>query len=190
MPTPLFPAFEKRISDAVDRIVQAQVDPWLFMSNGLELKTFDGRSISYSGILFDGSPREVFWSGYIQPFLEDLSISELTAGVVAAKERDVDGRELLAEIQGLLLSACSKIFSRMADVDRRLRGQGFPEAISLRNVESEIAGMSEFIDRHVHAELKTWQARPSYERWYDRNKFWVWVAGIILGMAGLAVQFL
>ena len=190
MTTPLLPTFEKRIGDATDLILRRQVDPWLFMSVGLSVTKLDGSPISYRGIKFEGSPRQVFWSSYIQPFLEHLATSEIAAGVSMARERGIDARQLLPEIQGLLLSAISKVFDRMADVDRRLRGDGFPDQVQLRSTQSERDIMAAFIDQHVQAELSMWRTRSSLQRWYDDNKALVWVIGSLLTLVGIVLPFL
>jgi hypothetical protein len=190
MTTPLLPTFEKRIADATTQILRRQIDPWIFMSEGLSVTKFDGSPISYRGIKFEGSPRLVFWSGYIQPFLEHLIISEIASGVSLAKERGVDAQQLLLEIQGLLLSATSKVFTRMADVDRRLRGEGFPDQVSLRSIQPERDSMAAFVDRHIQAELSMWRNKSSLQRWYDDHKALVWVIGSLLTLAGIVLPFL
>lgn len=77
--SPLNPIVEKRIDDATDGLLTRQVEPWLFLRQGLSLQRFDGRSIAYSGVEFEDSPRLVFWAGYIEPFLQDLVVKELAA---------------------------------------------------------------------------------------------------------------
>lgn len=190
MTSPLYPKFEKRIDDATLRLIRTQVEPWNFIQRRLKLQTFDGRTISYEGIGFEGSPRHVFWSRFIEPFLEDIVVNELTAAIASAKKCEVDARVLLPEVQGLLLSSCRRTLQRMADVDRRLLGQGFPESVPLRSIEREYAAMREFIEKHVQAELAMWKSRPAYELWYERNKFWVWAVGTVLAVASLTVKFL
>src|SRR5713101_7993173 len=125
MTSPLYPTFRKRVDDAVEQVIKRQVTPWSFLTAGppFRVKTFDGRQIAYEGVEFEGSPRTVFWSRYIEPFLEDLCISEITAAVSMAKDREVDARLLLPEVQGLLSAGFRKVYAHMADVDRRLRGK-------------------------------------------------------------------
>jgi hypothetical protein len=188
--TPLYPTFEKRIDDATSRIVTRQVEPWLFISHGLNVQRHDGRTIAYSGVDFSGSPRMVFWGGYIEPFLQHLVLEELKEARTLAKEREVNGREVLLEVKGLLTSAFHRVFARMADVDQRLRGSGYPSEVTLRPIAQEVARVQAFLDRHVQAELEMWKPRPSYEAWYDRNKFLIWVAGTVLTVVGLGMKFL
>ncbi len=190
MLSPLFPKFEKRISVATDQILRHQVDPWLLMSQGLTVKHFDGRPISYGGIRFEGSPRQVFWSGYIEPYLENMVITELSVGTALANERGVDVRELIPEIQGLLKSAIAKVLARMADVDRRLRGGGFPDQVPLRRTQSEFAHLVALIDIYAQAELQMANKSSTLQRWYDQNTAWVWVIGLLFSFIGILASFL
>jgi hypothetical protein len=184
--------FEKRINDATEVLLRKQVEPWIFLNTAhpFQVETFDGRNISYQGIGFEGSPRLVFWSRYIEPFLENLVVVEITAAVSAARDRRVDAKLLLPEIQFLLLSASRKVLNRMAQTDQRLLGKGDTQSVPLRSVEREISSMKEFIKKHILAELEMWKPKPWYEEWYERNKFWVWFVGILVAAASLVAKFL
>ena len=162
MATPLYPTFEKRIDDAVDQILHKQVDPWAFFNVGrpTQLMRFDGRSVGTIGgqaIAFEGSPREIFWSRYIEPFLEDLAVQEIDAAVTAAREREVDGKQLLLEVEGMLLSGCKKVFTRMAQIDQRLLGKGYPKSVPLRPIEDKYNPIKEFIETRIRAEIEMWR---------------------------------
>lgn len=126
---------------------------------------------------------------YIDPFLEALAIEEIDVAVSSAKERGVDATLLLPEVQGLLIAAVQKVFRQMAEIDRRLRGKGFPEKVSLRSTESEVNRLREFIEERIRSELAMWKPKWRVEEWYERNKFLVWLVGIIVAVAGLAVKF-
>ena len=192
MTTPLYPAFEKRIDDSVDRILKNQIDPWVFFNTGypLNLTGFDGRTIAYQGIEFEGSPRDVYWVRYIEPFLEELAVQQIALAVEEARNRKVDGRQLLLEIQGLLFSGCAKIFNRMAQIDQCLLGKGFPQSVPLRPIDQEYELMQNFIEKHICAELEMWKPDRRFETWYEHNKFLTWAIGILIGAAGLAVKYL
>ncbi|WP_234082912.1 hypothetical protein [Azonexus sp. R2A61] len=192
MTTPLYPTFRKRIEDATERIIRDQVTPWAFLTAGppFKVKQFSAREISYQGIGFEGSPRTIFWSRYIDPFLEALAIEEIEFAVASAKERRIDASLLLPEVQSLLNAAVQKVFREMAEIDRRLLGKGFPESVPLRSTDGEADQLGAFIDERVRCELAMWKPRSTVEEWYDRNKFWVWVVGIVVGVAGLLVKFL
>jgi hypothetical protein len=188
--TPLHPTFRKRIEDATERIIRDQVTPWAFLTAGppFKIKQFSGREISYQGIGFEGSPRTIFWGRYIDPFLEALAIEEIELAVSSAKERKIDATLLLPEVQSLLNAAVQKVFREMAGIDRRLLGKGFPETVPLRSTEGEAAQLSAFIEERVRCELEMWKPRSAVDEWYERNKFWVWLVGIVIGVAGLAVK--
>lgn len=190
MTTPLYPTFKKRVDEAFEQVIKQQVTPWSFMTAGppFNIKSFDGREITYQGIAFAGSPREVFWSRYIEPFLEHLCISEIEAAVLMSREQGVDARLLLPELQGLLSSGFRKVYENMANVDRHLRGKGFPNSVALRSVEPEIQYMDKFLDERTLAEIQLWKPKPWYEAWYEQHKFWIWLIGIVVGIASVLAK--
>src|SRR5882672_3682848 len=187
MATPLYPTFRKRVADAFERLIEQHVTRWSFMTAGspFRIKSFDGREIAYQGIEFEGSPREVFWSRYIEPFLEQLCISEIEAAVSLAREKGADARLLLTELQGLLSAGFKKVYERMADVDRRLRGKGYPNSVAVRSVELETQRMDKFLEERIMAEIEMWKPKPWFEAWHQRNKFWAWLIGVFLAVMGI-----
>lgn len=187
MTTPLYPTFKKRVDDAIEQLIKQQVTPWSFLTAGplFRIKSFDGRQIAYGGVEFEGSPRDVFWSHYIEPFLEELCISEIATAVSMARERGVDARLLLPEFRELLSSGIRKVYTRMADVDRRLRGKGYPDKVEPRSIEREVQAMNQFLDERILGEVAMWKPKPRLEGWYERNKFWVWLIGTLLIIASI-----
>ena len=155
----------------------------------MRVQTHDKRQISYEGVGFEGSPEHVFWSKYIEPFMEEISINEISAAVKMAEERNVDATLLLPEVEGLILAGVRKTFSEMAKIDQRLKGRGFPEKVPLRRTENEFQRMKEFVEVRIQAELKLWQPKSRLEQWYERNKSVVWIVGIILALATLYAKF-
>ncbi|MBK5283228.1 MAG: hypothetical protein JJE16_14235 [Nitrospiraceae bacterium] len=190
MTTPLYPTFRKRVDDAFEQLIKQQVTPWSFMTAGplFRIKSFDGREIAYQGVEFGGSPREVFWSRFIEPFIEQLCISEIEEAVSMAREKGVDARLLLPELQGLFSAGFRKVYEQMADVDRCLRGKGYPNSVALRSVDLENHRMNKFLDERIQAEIEMWKPKPWYEVWYERNKFWIWLIGIVVGVAGILAK--
>lgn len=188
MNTPLYPRLEKSIFDAMKAIHITQLDPWLQFPEGLSIKRFDGRLIQYSDIAYQGSPEQVFWSRYIEPFLEDLTLRQLSETVKLALEREVDARLALRETKNLLLSACRKTYRRMAEIDQQLRRDGSPESVQLRDLSSRNESMKAFIYKHYNAELKMLKQPGRMERWYGRNKAAVWILGVVF-TAGMGALF-
>lgn len=181
MTTPLYPTFQKRISDSFESLIKKQITPWVFLNTGkpMRIQKHDKSQISYETVGFEGSPEHVFWSRYIEPFMEEIVINEIPAAVKMAEERSVDARLLLPEVEGLLLAGIRKTFSEMAKTDQRLKGGGYPEKISMRPVENEFLIMKEFVTMHIQAELKLWQPKSKFEKWFERNQAIVWVVGSI-----------
>lgn len=190
--TPLYPTFEKRINDTTEQILRKQIEPWAFFNNAQPLRVtkFDGSVISYNGIIFDGSVGKVFWERYIDPFIENLVVTEFAFATASARERKVDGQLLLREVSGLLINSTEKIYKRMATIDQRLRGNGFPNSVPPRSIEFEVQRMKAFIEKHSNAEIEMWSAKSPFEEWFDRNKFWVWAIGTAIAIIGIASKIL
>ena len=182
MTTPLYPTFRKRVDDAIQLLISRQVTPWAFFNSGhpLRVKDFNQRDIAYEGIGFEGSPQRVFWTRYIEPFLEDLAIREIQAAVSLSREKNVDARHLLLEVEGLLIAGQYKVFAEMAEIDQRLRGKGFPHSVPVRSIDQETESVKAWIKEFVRSEIAMCQPRPWFETFYERNKFWIKFAGWLL----------
>jgi hypothetical protein len=191
-PTPLYPIFRKRVDDAIEQLIKQQVTPWASLPEGppFRIKKFDGGEIAYAGVEFEGSPRDVFWTHYIEPFLEKLCISEISDAVSMAREKDVDARLLLPEIQALLSGGFQRVYARMAVVDRRLRGKGFPDKVEPKSIEDEVWAMNQFLGERIRTEVAMCKPKSRRELWFERNKFLTWaipiLVAIILAIAGWA----
>ena len=186
MTTPALPTLNKRIADATDAIIKKQVTPWAFMPSGkpFKIQKHDGSLICYEGIHFEGSPRAVFWGRYIEPFIEEMVLQEIEQSMLFVKENNLDARQVLAEVQELLISSVNTIFQEMARIDQLLLGNGYPERIPLRPVAPEIEGMHAFIQEHIQAELAMWKQQPRLYAWWGKYKCWFKIlvgAGTIFG---------
>jgi hypothetical protein len=159
--SPLYPKLKLRIQKATDHLVQTKLQPWCLLSNGLNVTRSDGRTIAYSGCKYSGSPRTVFWSNYIEPFIKDLVVREISDASVLAEENALDAFLVLHEAGGLLRGASEKLFDQMAEIDRRLLGDGFPQKVPLRSVAHEKDVIGKFIDSHVEAEIRMFESRRS-----------------------------
>lgn len=188
--TPLYPTVEKRINDGVNDLIRKQITPWSFMTAGppFRIMRFDGSEIRYQGIEFEGSPRHVFWSGYIEPFLEHLCKIEVDEAISLAQEKDVDGEAVLSEVEELLVVGVKKIYSEMADVDQRLRGKGVPRSVERPSIDAKVSAMTQFICDHVSVEKEMLKTDAGLNSWYRRHPFWIWVIGLLVVIAGIVLQ--
>jgi hypothetical protein len=66
---------------------------------------------------------------------------------------------------------------------------GVPDKVGLRSIDREVSAMTQFLDERVRAELAMWKPKSPVEGWYERNKFWMWVIGIVLSIVGLWAKF-
>ena len=151
MASALWAQFDRDIGDATSAIIAAQVSPWAHLQSGgaLAVDRGDGTTIRFpAGKRYAGEPQQVFWNGYIEPFLERMVDAQLRAASAAAKAHDLDAAEIVGEVAELLAAAVRKVFDRMADIDRRLLGDGHADA-SLRTPRRELRGMEQYIDKHA-----------------------------------------
>lgn len=183
MATPLYPIIEKIVDDAWVKLDREQITPWAFMNAGpkFAVSDFYGKTISYQGILFEGSPRQVFWSRYIEPFLEDLAVKVVAETLRLTTEKKQDPRLCLPEAAGLLKSVARRAFERMADIDRRLRGRGFPQNVPLRSIASELGAVEAFIDRRVASELAMFRPKFWLNEFYNEHPFLFWLIALLVG---------
>jgi len=191
MTAPLYPTFQKRITDAFEQLIKNQVTPWCFLNSGksMRVKMHDQKKISYEGIGFEGSLEHVFWSRYIEPFMEELCINEIETAVKMAEKRNASAALLLPEVEGLLFSGVRKTFTEMSKIDQRLRGGGFPEKTPLRSIEKEYERMKIFIEVRIKSELEMWKPKSKLEAWYEKNGSVVCLVGVIVAIVGLYAKF-
>jgi len=152
LPTALWPQFDKAIGEATSALIAAQVSPWARLQSGqpLRVQRFDGSTIAYpAGTRYAGAAQAAFWRGYMEPFLEDLALAQLRAAAAAAKDVDADPAEVVADVAGLLNAACRKVYDRMADIDKRLLGDGYADAASGRGTRGEMRAMEAYIRKQA-----------------------------------------
>ena len=182
MTSPLHPIISKIIEDEWVKLDRNQITPWAFLTAGPQFscKDFYGKKIAYQGIGFEGSPRNVFWSRYIEPFLEDIverTVQE-TARLATDKQQSVS--EPLSEVSNLLKSVARRAYDRMVVIDQRLLGNGFPENVSCRNVDAEFASMANFIDQRVSAELAMTKRKFRINDLYNNHPFLFWFLALLV----------
>ena len=146
--TKLYQRSHMMVRELDSRLINMLVK-WNFIESrqGLNTAYYDGRKISYSGVGFRGSPRDVFWSGYIEGYIENESVSLLEGVADIAKASTYDIAMCVSEAANLLCVMVSRIYMSMADIERRLLGDGvrFPP---VRDVSLKISGMQALVIQH------------------------------------------
>jgi len=74
--TGAYAVISKLVNDEWEKLRRNNITPWVFLNSGKPMNVVDfyGKTISYDGVEFEGSPSNVFWGRYIDPFLEDIAL--------------------------------------------------------------------------------------------------------------------
>ncbi len=151
-----FPDIEFVIRQTFKQLLLEKVEPWVFLNTGKmqPITEFNGRRIYYrGGVGFDGSPRFVFWNGFIEPFLEDLIIKSFDFARIQAEKKHLPLLQLFNYVRACLSSCINEIYCKMQDIDRRLRGGGYPSRVDPFDITNSISAMEKILQAHYHATL-------------------------------------
>lgn len=151
-PSPLFKRTYKSVQD-IDQKLTKLIHRWLFLKAGPPMKVtaYDGTEICYQGVAFKGSPVQVFWNGFIEPYIENYSVNVLEQTSALAIECQFSIEESIEEAKLLLLVMVRRLYDEMAETDRTLSGNGFtfPEK---KDVSGHVESMSKKIIEHAEIE--------------------------------------
>jgi hypothetical protein len=190
--SPAYSFIKERISLEFKRLEREKVTPWSFLTTdfGLHQTDFFGKQINYKGVGFEGSPREVFWNSFIQPFLMDIVSRSFSETVKFCSERGIDGKIPLEETAIILKQGINKIYERMVDIDRRLRGKGYPNSVSPYNPQAHVSSSEAFVEERLRAETALMSKKKNkLNAFYEEQKFWIWAIGVIIAVAGIIIKF-
>jgi len=150
--TPLYEKTKQKIDDFYTNLDRDQLTPWMFFRIGKMhgVKDYYGKSIyeGGGGGEFAGSPVTVFWSDdFIEPFLKH-EITEILEEVCnEALEKKLNPEPCINEAVGLLNGCIDRVYNRMAIIDQKLRGKGYPKSVSRRDVSEETSKMYEYLEQ-------------------------------------------
>ncbi len=113
--------------------------------SSLRTSNFNGKPVSYQGVMFDGTPRAVFWGDFFEPFMFDVARRSLEWVIEACRDRHLDASEYLSEATALLNLLVAKTYEEMARTDQLLRGRGYPDSVSPMQVAHKIEAMKKRI---------------------------------------------
>jgi len=186
--SPAYSFIKERIELEFERLKREKITPWYFFctDKGVRLTDFFGKQVSYTGGVreFEGPPREYFWNGFIQPFLNNIASNNFSATEDFCRKKKLDWKLPLEETASLLKIEIKKIYAKMADIDRRLRGKGYPNSVPPYNPEREVASSLAFVDQRLIAEVAL---QPSKKRWKWAIVVWGIIGGITI-ITGLLVD--
>ncbi len=179
--SPAYSFIRERIELEFQKLEKDKLTPWAFFlsGRGLRLTNFFGKEVSYCGIEFEGSPRTVFWKGFIQPFLQDIASRGFSDTRNFCLAHGVELNKPMEETASLLKAGINGVYHRMSDIDQRLRGKGYPNSVPKYDPEAEIALSEAFVEERMSAELAlTPRKRKTLNTFYEEQKFWFWFIGI------------
>ncbi len=150
-----YPEITFAVENKFKKLSAEKLTPWVFLNTGkmASIEDFYGRRIQYQGVGFEGSPSEVFWGGFIEPFLEDIFVWAFEFTLDHAEKRNLDRREPILYTRECLMNGLCLTYNKMQNIDRRLRGKGFPDQVSPRDISREINRMQIKLDEYRDSTL-------------------------------------
>jgi hypothetical protein len=146
MPTALYPLIAEKVRTEF-LPVKDRITAWRFFnSNGIDTTTRDGKRVSISGVKFSGSPQQVFWSGFFEPFMVSAASSTLQWVSDQCRERNLPASEYLEEAKLLIQDSVRTCYREIARTDQLLRGGGFPDSVQCRDVSQKTEQMVRYVD--------------------------------------------
>ncbi len=113
----------------------------------MKVQKYDGSMICYQGIKFEGSPKHVFWQGFIEPFLENGAIEILNQTAAMARKCNLSITDCLNEAENILKILVSLTYEEMAVIDQRLSGDGIKKGPRV-NISGKVTSMNSLINSH------------------------------------------
>lgn len=150
--TTLYPITRREV-ELFDRDIMNKIQAWrFFSSDGLNIKKHDGKTVSYQGLKFEGSPERVFWY-YFQPFFkyEIPKILNIIYDECISKKLVPD--IYIAELFELLKVMVNRLWNEIAITHQLLKGEGFPKKNDLKDVTGIIESTIREIDDEIQALL-------------------------------------
>lgn len=165
--TPVAEKLRHEIDERFTQINRDKLTRWLMAraSNNANMEILDcrGRPISPGiGLVFQGQLREIFWD-FVKPCIEDAvhdAYNQLEKAFQRYSPEQIRGTLVYVEV--LLQGFASRIYGRMVDLDRRMRGNGYPESVEPYDPKREIESAHQLIKYKLDVLRRHYAAdRPS-----------------------------
>lgn len=148
-------AIKHRLDAEFLKLDRDKITHWLMrISSGRPTDIDDcrgGRITTGGNVKFDGTIRHVYWT-FITPCLADIVEETLTAAdEIGRKHSPALALKGLDEAAALLKEFGRRTFRRMVEVDRALRGAGYPERVDPYDARPQIAGFEQLVDARCQA---------------------------------------
>lgn len=154
-PSPLNEIIKADVEEVAQVLLKNTIEPWIFFqSHGVHIKKIDGSSIAISGVKYSGSAVTVFWEGFVDAYIKKRSRELIESTRLKAAARNIPVQNALQDCLVHLHSMIVEIFNRMAVIDQKLRGEGFPESVQKMDVQHLIGRNYDVIKGFVNAEIE------------------------------------
>ena len=189
----IYQVTKNNIEDEYEKLRRDKITPWSFLQSGHSIIIIDyyGKEIDYSGIKFEGTPELKFWNGFIEPFLKDIIFRAFDNTIQLCRDKKLYSATPIRETGQLLNVLVRKVYSDMADVDRTLRGAGFPQNIEKKDVSGKAKPILNLIDERVESELSVRKRLTEFyhNEWMVPLTIISLIVGIVVGIIALLEKF-
>jgi hypothetical protein len=167
--TKLYVITREKVKRLRDKIIKEKVEPWRWLRtrHGVHITKHDGGAIGIVGVEYSGSVPLVFWSGYIEPFLKDGIDTILSETAKTCIDSGLDAEIYIKEAAMVLEGFIWDVYDRMVDIDRNLRGKGYPDKVRRRDVTFEIERMRKYIEERCDAEVFLAEAKQGKQQYKE-----------------------
>jgi hypothetical protein len=144
----------KRVQDAYETIEEEKLNPWIWINidKMRPVTMHNGKVISCKGVLFEGSPRLVFWSDdFIPPFIEDAIVKVFDETIEECYKGNLEPKPYIDEANRLLGGFIWKVYNRMADIDQKLSRKGDSRKAGRKDISFQTAKMEKCLKGHYDA---------------------------------------
>lgn len=183
--TKLNSRIKKRVDDLYNEIYNEKLKPWIFINTGkpLRIEKHDGTLIQYEGVGFEGTSI-VFWGdNFIPPIIENAIVKAFDQTIEECRKNNIDPKPYIYETNSILAGLIGNVYNRMADIDRKLRGKGYPKNVQRKDVNDKISKMDECLKGHYNAAiflaskdesaLHQESKSSTDKKWYKKVSTWV-----------------
>jgi len=191
--TPLYEKTKQKIDDFYTNLDRDQLTPWMFFRSGKMrgVKDYYGKLIhpGGGGIEFSRTPVKVFWSDdFIQPFLEH-EITEILEQVCnEALGKKLNPEPCINEAVSFFNGCIHRVYNRMAIIDQKLRGKGYPKSVSRRDVSRETSKMCEYLKKQQAAITEVAKLQYRYFSKIESRQtktFYIAIIALFIGSVGI-----
>lgn len=181
---------DHNVNEQFSRLMAKKIAPWALFNTGKmpRITDYNGKTIRYLGaVAFMGSPELVFWDSFIDPFLRSIIVEKIDWGIKLANSINIPVHTVLEMIESSLKMQIQNIYTRMSEIDQRIRGKGYPGQVQRRDVSDKVNSMYTFLEEHFCSAKQLYDQGFSFNKFYQDHPFWFWLIGILAGILAAVI---